>query len=230
MQRQTQAMTTPINIIREEIKKSDVLPFARFMELALYHPDGGYYEREQTPGRRGDFYTSVSVGNLFGELLAFQFAEWLEAEVQSPKSKVQIAEAGAHDGQLAKDILNWLQIHRAKLFEKIEYIIIESSRRRQQWQRETLKEFSGKVAWLADFKNFKLSGILFSNELLDAFPVHRFGWDAKEEKWFEWGVGFDGGKFIWTRMPETHHSSLITHHVPAELLAVLPDNYIIESS
>ncbi|HZF01184.1 MAG TPA: SAM-dependent methyltransferase [Methylomirabilota bacterium] len=241
-------MNTPINIIREEIEKSGVLPFARFMELALYHPDGGYYEREQTPGRRGDFYTSVSVGNLFGELLAFQFAEWLEAEVRSQKSEVRIVEAGAHDGQLAKDILNWLQIHHAKLFERIEYIFIEPSPRRQQWQRETVKDFQN-VEWLSDFENLKLinqnsklNGIIFSNELLDAFPVHRFGWDAKGKKWFEWGVALDGDKFIWSRTDNflapsdgervgvrgNLPSSIF--HLPSSLLDILPDGYTIETS
>ena len=59
------------------------------MEMALYCPDFGYYELEKdTIGRRGDYYTSVSTGELFGEMLAFQFAEWLTA-VQSLKSKVQ---------------------------------------------------------------------------------------------------------------------------------------------
>ena len=54
------------------------ITFARFMELALYCPNCGYYEREEDIiGRQGDYYTSVSVGSLFGELLAFQFAEWL---------------------------------------------------------------------------------------------------------------------------------------------------------
>src|SRR5690349_9170320 len=71
------------------------------MELALYCPVYGYYEKEEdTIGRRGDFFTSVSVGSVFGELLAGQFAEWLEVnpksnarreepKVQSPKSKVE---------------------------------------------------------------------------------------------------------------------------------------------
>ena len=66
-------------IIRREAAQRGVLPFARFMELALYCPVHGYYEtKKDNPGRRGDFYTSVSVGELFGQLLAFQFAEWLE--------------------------------------------------------------------------------------------------------------------------------------------------------
>ena len=69
-------MKTPADVIRSEIEQRGVMPFARFMELALYAPDCGYYEaKKENVGRRGDFYTSVSVGNLFGELLAFQFVE-----------------------------------------------------------------------------------------------------------------------------------------------------------
>ena len=71
-------MNALAEIIRAEAARDGALPFARFMELALYHPVHGYYERDATTvGRRGDFFTSVSVGSLFGELLAFQFAEWL---------------------------------------------------------------------------------------------------------------------------------------------------------
>src|SRR5476649_2365815 len=116
-------MKTPDEIIRREIKERGVLPFARFMELALYSPGCGYYETgKNNVGRQGDFYTSVSVGNLFGELLAFQFAEWLQTEAGSRNSEVRIIEAGAHDGKLAGDILNWLQINRPKLFSEIEYL------------------------------------------------------------------------------------------------------------
>jgi len=74
-----------VEIISEEIAQRGSITFARFMELALYCPVYGFYELEQdTIGRRGDFYTSVSVGSLFGELLAWQFAEWLE-EFWSPE-------------------------------------------------------------------------------------------------------------------------------------------------
>ena len=71
-----------------------------------------------------------------------------------------------------------------------------SSRRRAggEWQRETLKTFPN-VRWL-DFQlstlNSQLVGIIFSNELLDALPVHRFGWDARKKSWFEWGVALGG--------------------------------------
>ena len=71
-------MKMPAAAIREEIAKFGAISFARFMELALYCPETGYYEtKKDTVGRRGDFITSVSTGGLFGELLAWQFAEWL---------------------------------------------------------------------------------------------------------------------------------------------------------
>src|SRR5277367_2001472 len=131
MPRQTQAMKQPAEIIRREIEKSGVLTFARFMELALYCPESGYYETQKDIiGRRGDFYTSASTGELFGQLLAFQFAGWLE-EMRMADCGLRIIEAGAHDGKLAGDILNWLQLYRPKLFSKIEYGIIEPSVRRQ---------------------------------------------------------------------------------------------------
>jgi SAM-dependent MidA family methyltransferase len=226
-------MKTPAEIIRREIAERGVLSFARFMELALYAPDCGYYEaQKENVGRRGDFYTSVSVGNLFGELLAFQFAEWLE-ELRIADCELRIVEAGAHDGKLAADILRWLQLNRPKLFAQIEYRVIEPSARRREWQGEMLKPFAPRVRWLSRFNGStvqRFNGIIFSNELLDAMPVHRFGWDAKSNKWFEWGVVIDGEKFIWSRMPNPVRDSRFTIHAPPELLAVLPDNYTVEIS
>jgi SAM-dependent MidA family methyltransferase len=232
-----QTTSTLLDILRQEIHKSGVLPFARFMELALYCPDSGYYETKRDIGRRGDFYTSVSTGPLFGELLAFQFATWLD-ELKtlstSPASRqpsLCLIEAGAHDGSLAKDILAWLQSSRPELFGQIEYLILEPSPRRRDWQKETLKNFTN-VRWfsrLSDPTIQRSNGIFFSNELLDSLPVHRFGWDAKEKKWFEWGVAADGDKFIWAEMQHSALPSCILQ-LPSSLLAVLPDGYIIESS
>jgi SAM-dependent MidA family methyltransferase len=228
-------------IIRREAAQRGVLSFARFMELALYCPVHGYYEtKKDNPGRHGDFYTSVGVGELFGQLLAFQFAEWLETLNPQP-STFNLVEAGAHDGRLAKDILAWLQLNRPELLDQIEYWIIEPSARRQEWQGETLREFAPRVRWFAGFQSLLqertchsspatrhplLRGVIFSNELLDAMPVHRFGWDAQNKKWFEWGVAVDGEKFVWAKIqtpdarPQTPDPGL---------LAVLPDGYTIET-
>ena len=95
------------------------------MELALYAPDLGYYECHREIGRRGDFFTSVSTGSLFGEFLAYQFAQWLgAAEAGRP---VQIVEAGAHQGLLARDILTWMRERRPELFTRLEYWLAEPS-------------------------------------------------------------------------------------------------------
>jgi SAM-dependent MidA family methyltransferase len=224
-----------IELIRREIVPNGILSFARFMELALYCPVYGYYEtKKDNPGRRGDFFTSVNVGELFGQLLAFQFAEWLEAEVRNQKSEVRIVETGAHNGTLAKDILNGLQLSRPKLFEQIGYGIIEPSVRRQAWQREKLDKYAPQVEWFAGFeelksrtKNSKLNGVIFSNELLDAMPVHRFGWDAAAKKWFEWGVALEGEKFVFAKI-QTPDARPQTPD-PA-LCEVLPDGYTVEIS
>jgi SAM-dependent MidA family methyltransferase len=221
-------MRTLPEIIRVEITASGAMPFARFMELALYCPELGYYERQKkTVGRSGDFITSVSVGELFGQLLAFQFAGWLD-ELKKTTKPLRIVEAGAHDGQLAQDILSWLQIFRPEIFSEIEYVILEPSVQRQNWQQATLKHFGPRIRWFSNLKDPEfqgLSGIIFSNELLDAIPVHRYGWDTKNKKWFEWGIVIDGEKFAFTKIPNARFAT----QNPA-LEAVLPDNYTIEIS
>jgi SAM-dependent MidA family methyltransferase len=238
--------------IRAEIAKRGMISFARFMELALYCPVCGYYEKENdTVGRRGDFYTSVSVGSLFGELLAFEFAGWLgQSRVQSPESRApsaqpcrQLVEAGAHDGRLARDILTWLRVRRPELFEHIEYWILEPSARRQAWQQTMLREFESRVRWFTEFRQMTevdssekktprsgpVRGIIFSNELLDAMPVRRLGWDAMRREWFEWGVAIDGERFVWARLPRPIHDSRPTIHVPPGLPDELPDGFTTES-
>ncbi len=215
------------------------MSFARFMELALYCPEHGFYEKEQDAvGRHGDFYTSVSVGPLFGQLLAFQFAVWV-SELPIEDCRLRIVEAGAHDGKLAADILTWLRQQRPALFEGLEYCLVEPSARRQQWQAETLAGLENKIRWtnqLSDLENRQSAignrqfTIIFSNELLDAFPVHRLGWDAKQKNWFEWGVGWEKENFAWTRMPEAHipNSEFRIPNLPDDLLAALPDEFTTE--
>lgn len=203
----------------------------------MYCPDYGYYEKDKDiTGRRGDFYTSVSTGSLFGELLAFQFAEWLEGEAKSEEVTVSIVEAGAHDGQLAKDILTWLRERRKEIFGRLEYWIIEPSARRREWQRESLGQFGKVVRWSAQMSELETlvqsaPAIIFSNELLDAMPVRRMCWDAKEKKWFELGVGMEAGRFAWRRMDEDPGSALqfAFHNLDVEELQdVLPHGFITE--
>jgi SAM-dependent MidA family methyltransferase len=232
-----QEMKIPGEIIRAEIQENGAISFARFMELALYSPETGYYERNPHGiGRTGDFITSVSTGRLFGELLAFQLAEWLAA-LPPAAGRCRLVETGAHDGKLAANILRWLQSRRPSLAAQVEYGILEPSPNRQAWQRATLESFAPRVRWFTDFENLitqthpaKFHGIIFSNELLDAFPVRRLGWDAGARRWFEWGVALAGGEFIWTRRAEPVDDLLPVPAKQPELQAVLPDGYTIEIS
>src|SRR5579872_3398563 len=218
-------------IIEEEVVRRGVISFARFMELALYCPNLGYYERpDVSPGRQGDFFTSVSVGKLFGELLAFQFSGWIKA---APAGKWQVLEAGAHEGRLAADILHWLEGHRPDLLKSLDYWILEPSASRRQSQERTLGGLRGGVRWFDAWGALPPSGVhgvIFSSELLDAMPVHRLGWDAAGKKWFEWGVSLKDGDFAWTKMPENEGFKVARGRLelPPELIEVLPDGFTTE--
>ena len=182
-------------LIHREIRRNGVISFEQFMELALYEPGLGYYETQREVGKEGDFFTSVSVGTLFGELLAFQFAQWMEAIDGS----IQLIEAGAHNGQLSCDILNTLKQWHPIIYEKVSVIIVEQSKQYQRWQAEALAEHEGKVEWRCQIPK-QIRGIFFCNELLDAFPVQRLGWDVDGKTWFEWGIASEDERFVWRRM------------------------------
>ncbi len=245
-------MSNMREILMAEVAAKGTISFARFMELALYCPKFGYYEQMKVaPGHSGDFYTSVSVGEMFGELLARQFAEWLR-NAKLPKGDKaalgwrgkswQILEAGAHDGRLAGDILRWLKANESAVFAGLEYWILEPSAVRRKSQETTLAEFAGRVRWFATWEEVPesgVNGIIFANELLDALPVQRVGWDAAKRKWFEWGVTVDGEKFGWARMPGEVDSTFLysalypsgrttPHSALDGLWAVLPDGFTTE--
>ncbi|MEN9674833.1 MAG: hypothetical protein RIS76_729 [Verrucomicrobiota bacterium] len=229
-------------LIREVIAEAGgVVPFARFMELALYAPELGYYERSPRPvGRQGDFYTSVSVGPVFGELLGFQFAQWLaDSDFVHPEAPVDLVETGAHDGRLAGDILGWLETGRPALFPRIRMWLVEPSPRRRQWQRETLRRFGPTVQWVSGLDELEertggVRGVFYSNELLDAFPVHRIAWNSTARAWEEQGVAVAGDRFSWRKLPTEAVTAAQADRVrlsalPAELLSVLPDGFTVEA-
>ena len=217
--------------IADEIAQNGAIPFARFMDLCLYCPVHGFYERKKdTVGRDGDFYTSVSVGPLFGEILAFQFAEWLTLITPQPET-LHLVEAGAHDGRLAHDILSWFNKHRPTIPKRLQYIILEPSAQRQNWQREKLSAFSSQVRWLdcsPTALRSHFTGIVFCNELLDAMPVRRLGWDANAKTWFEWGVTVRDERFEWAQLGNIPVPKFIPS--ATSFLETLPNGFTIEMS
>jgi SAM-dependent MidA family methyltransferase len=176
--------------IRDAILQRGPLSFRDFMDAALYHPTLGFYSSGRAQiGREGDFFTSVSVGPLFGALLAHQIAElWERLERRAP---FQIIEQGAHHGQLMGDVLDTLRNEHPECFEQIQVTIVEPSAQLQAVQERALaqKAHPIHVRWVksnAELDPF--TGIHFSNELLDAFPVHRIVWNGAA--WEELSVDF----------------------------------------
>jgi SAM-dependent MidA family methyltransferase len=217
-------MNSLILQMQEEVKRHGPISFARFMELALYAPGLGYYERQRDIGRCGDFFTSVSVGPLFGELLAFQFAQWLGHEGQ-------IIEAGAHQGTLAADILGWLQRRRPELFARLEYCLVEPSPTHRKWQEQTLRDWLPKIKWLSDVTEAgptQAGRIIFCNEFLDAMPVHRFAWDG--QKWQECLVACEKGVFTWQQAAPPSELAKELPEISPELAKILPAGFVIEHS
>jgi SAM-dependent MidA family methyltransferase len=214
--------------LREEIQRRGPMPFGEFMQRALYDEAHGYYSRlDDRIGKRGDFFTSVSVGPFFGELLAFQFAHWREA-FSKEDAPFQIVEAGAHDAQLAHDIIEAVRRHDPALLATLEYWIVEPSAARRAAQARRLVPFAN-VRWIPKFADMARSvhGVIFSNELLDALPIHRFVWSAQRRVWQELGVSVLDEQFTWTRLPQP---SIAPPALPDALLDVLPDGYVVENS
>jgi SAM-dependent MidA family methyltransferase len=157
-----------IEVIRSAIRNRGPQPFAWFMEQALYHPEHGYYSSGRCAiGRKGDYFTNVSIGPLFGQLMTAQFAEiW---EQLGKIDNFVIVEQGAHDGQFARDVLQSAQARAPAFFEALDYRIIEPFPILRERQSQMLEPFRSKIEWHNSLEPF--TGIHFSNELVDAMPV-----------------------------------------------------------
>lgn len=186
------------------------------MQIALYHPEHGYYARNNI-GKAGDFFTSVSVGPLFGQLLAFYLADRLE----NIPGRLKIVEAGANDGQLARDILDWLAARRPKLLERLDYLIIEPIPKLAAVQQQKL---AGRpVEWTSnELEPFR--GAFVANELLDAFPSEVYRWRKRESRWFQRGVTWSQDRFCWQDLAPAKFQELL------DLEPHLPDGFAIEIS
>jgi len=156
------------------------ITFAEFMEMALYHPEHGYYSSHAVKiGFQGsDFFTSPHLGADFGELLAEQF--WQMWEILARPVPFSLVEMGAGQGLLAMHILNYSGLYHPDFFAALDYVIVEKSLGFQQEQQQLLQDFPVRWCSLADIPTDSITGCFFSNELVDAFPVHQFILEAGE--------------------------------------------------
>ncbi len=155
------------------------LPFDRFMAIALYEPGLGYYSRDSRQfgllaGSGSDFVTAPELSPLFGQALAAQVREGLEAA-----DAHEVFEFGAGSGALAAQLLG-------ALGERVQrYSIIDLSGALRARQAETLAPWAGRVRWLDAWPE-RMRGVVVGNEVLDAMPVQLLRWDGS--RWFERGV------------------------------------------
>ena len=183
-----------IGLIRRKIDNDGPQSFAWFMEQALYHPEHGYYSSDRAAiGRSGDYFTNVSVGPAFGELLAAQFGEiWERLGKTCPERSRRvdnfiIVEQGAHHGEFARDVLESARRQSPEFFAALRYQIVEPFPKLQDRQSETLRQFGERVRWRKSLNELEpFVGIHFSNELLDALPIN-----LRKKL-----VGIDADKFV----------------------------------
>lgn len=212
-----------VEAIAQEVQASGPVTFARFMELALYHEPFGYYMRrpedesveggpdracedrigpdracEDRIGWNGDFYTSSDVHPVLGEALAKQ--AWQIDERLGHPDPFTVLEMGAGKGLLARDFLTASETLPGSFFERLRYTIVEKSPAMRASQRRQLGRWVSDVpraAWLdglASLPDASLTGLLLSNELVDAFPVHRIVVEGGQVR--EVYVAVENGRFV----------------------------------
>ncbi len=150
------------------------ITFAEFMDMVLYHPEHGYYSSDAVKigFQGGDFFTSPNLCADFGELLAEQFLQmW---EILGRPVPFSLVEMGAGQGLLALHILKYYQLRYPDFLTALEYIIVEKSPTLRQEQQQRLEDLPVRWCNLEDIPPDAIAGCFFSNELVDAFPVHQF--------------------------------------------------------
>jgi SAM-dependent MidA family methyltransferase len=161
------------DLILSRIRERGPMTVAEFMELALYHPRHGYYATAaQRSGKRGDFFTSVDVGPLFGELVAVQLAEMWRLLQAAGAGQFDLVEAGAGNGRLARDILDAAAAEHADFYEHLRVTLVERSATARAAQADTLGPHAAHLAAATDTIPSNITGAIVANELLDALPVH----------------------------------------------------------
>ena len=165
------------DVLEEVIRVRGPLTVAAFMGLVLHDPELGYYARAaRRSGRAGDFFTSVDVGELFGELLEIQVAEMAEILTGDPRrvgSDFDLVEAGAGNGRLSADILRAARRHHPDLYDRTRLHLTETSAAARAAQGPALADVADRLISSSAELPACFEGVLLANELLDALPVHQ---------------------------------------------------------
>lgn len=166
-----------LTLIKERIQKEGPLSFRDFMELALYHPQYGYYSRDpqEVFGPEGAFRTSPEIHPVFGQVLARAASEIFQQIGPGPYA---IVEMGGGSGVLAESLLCALRERFPEIYKETSYLLIDRSEAMRTAQKKRLAAYEeeGKIFFwekLKDLGRRNLRGVILSNEFLDALPFHR---------------------------------------------------------
>lgn len=214
-------MTPLAELLTQRLRDEGSMPFSSFMAAALYHSGHGYYSSQnQRTGRKGDFFTSVSAGPVFGGLMAQEFCTAWE-RLGKPR-QFTIIEAGANDGRFASDVLTWAATCRPDFLDSLVYQIDEPVVAAVSRQRDTLHSFAGRVRH--GHIGPAPHGCYFANELLDALPCRRVRFTRGH--WRELYVALDSdGRFTWQE--ELPEDAALTQRL-AWLGTAFPEGYTTE--
>jgi SAM-dependent MidA family methyltransferase len=185
---------TPLaELFADRIRRFGPITFADYMRECLYHPVHGYYSKAEFK-RFADYYTSVDVHPIFARLLARQFAEMWQS-LGRPE-EFTLAEAGAGVGRFASQVLDFCSVKLADFYRALRYVAVErsASRREQATLAATCHANAGKFTASAEVPAHIAAGCFFSNELVDALPVHRVVMDGGTLK--EILVDFRDARFV----------------------------------
>ncbi|HEV1994965.1 MAG TPA: SAM-dependent methyltransferase [Candidatus Acidoferrum sp.] len=186
-------MTPLAELLADRIRRCGPLTFADYMRECLYHPVHGYYSKTESK-RFADYYTSVDVHPIFARLLARQFAEMWES--LGRPAEFALVEGGAGVGRFAAQVLDFCEPKLPAFYGALRYVAVErsASRREQATIQARRHADAGHFTESAEIPAHLAAGCFFSNELVDALPVHRVVMDGSTLK--EILVGFSDGHFI----------------------------------
>ncbi len=206
-------------IIQSIVAAGGWISFNRFMEFALYDADFGYYSGSLRKfGEEGDFVTASEISSFFAKALCIQFKEIFQSLDKN------IIEIGAGSGKFALEVIQSLEADSESIDH---YFILEISQSLRKQQYDLLIEqlpsnLFNKVQWINEIPK-KYEGIIFCNELLDAFPIDLI--KKTLGNYFQKGVGVENSEFIWK--DKLIDDLSVYDQVNLESL---PDNYLIEHS
>jgi SAM-dependent MidA family methyltransferase len=207
---------TPLaELLADRIRRFGPLTFADYMRECLYHPVHGYYSKAESK-RFADYYTSVDVHPIFARLLVRQFAEMWE-RLGRP-AEFTLVEAGAGVGRFAAQVLDFCEAKLPAFYDALKYVAVERSASRREQATVPAKRHAdaGHFIASAEIPAQIAAGCLFSNELVDALPVHRVVMDGGALN--EIFVGFRDGQFIDVLAPLS--TCAITEYFAAQNIAL----------